>query len=134
MRQWIIIAAMWVTWPGIVVAECSQSEAIGKMQSILASPQYSALISGAGSKTPPSKQRETAKRLLRQYGGGAGSAVASSMQTKDNEKALAEAQASVSSVIAFNQTLNEAGGALGQGDTAKACALYDRLLIGLGVE
>ncbi|MEM7570481.1 MAG: hypothetical protein AAF337_11865 [Pseudomonadota bacterium] len=119
---------------GTAHADCTQSEAVAKMQAILASPEYSALISGAGQTAPPSKQRETAKRLFRQYGGDAGSAVANSMQTKDNEKALAEAQASVSSVIAFNQTLNEAGGALGQGDPGKACALYDRLLIGLGVE
>lgn len=119
---------------GPVMADCSQADAVGKMQAILSSSEYSAFVSQAGTAQPTSVKREGLKGGLRQFGGNAGRAVAGVLQDQDNADQLAQAQASVATVQTFNQTLNDAGMALGQGDNAKACGLYDQLILGLGIQ
>lgn len=115
------------------LADCTQMDAVGKMQSILSSSEYSAFVSQAGTTKPTSQKRENLKSGLRNYGGNFGRSIAGSMQDEDTADQVAQAQASVATVTALNQTLNNAGTALGQGDNAKACTLYDSIIKGLGI-
>lgn len=131
----LVLAIAFLTSIGSpAVADCTQMDAVGKMQTILGSSEYSAFVSQAGSTQPTSKSREAAKSGLRKYGGNFGRSIAGAMQDKDTADQVAQAQASVANVTALNQTLNNAGMALGQGDNAKACTLYDQIILGLGIQ
>lgn len=115
-------------------AECTQQDATTKMQKILASDEYREVVSKAGEMEQPSTERSLMKSGLRMFGGRGGAVGAEVMQEEDNAKARNSAMATVADTKAVTTTLNDAGTALGRGDYATACMLYDKLIVDLAIQ
>ena len=119
---------------GAAHAQCTQADAVSKMQTILASPQYRQAISQTGTYETPDASRTVTKDALRTFGGALGGLGAGVMQEQDNAQARNDINASVGRTKSITITISDAGAALGRGDYATACILYDVVKADLGIK
>ena len=122
-----------VTPAGVAHAPCTQADAVSKMQTILASPRYREAVSQTGTHEAPDASRTVTKDALRTFGGALGGLGAGVMQEQDNAQARNDINASVSRTKSITITISDAGAALGRGDYATACILYDVVKADLGI-
>ena len=118
---------------GVAHAQCTQADAVSKMQTILASPRYREAVSQTGTHEAPDASRTVTKDALRTFGGALGGLGAGVMQEQDNAQARNDINASVSRTKSITITISDAGAALGRGDYATACVLYDVVKADLGI-
>ena len=104
------------------------------MQKILASSEYSDVVSQAGRVDGPSAERTAAKSGLRRFGGALGGIGADVMQNKDNNDMNNQAQESVTDVKRVTTRMNDAGSALGRSDYETACLLYEKVMTDLKIK
>ena len=133
MKKFILIGSASLFLCGVASASCSQQDATQMMQKILASPQYSDVVSQAGQVDGPSTERTVAKSGLRRFGGALGGIGADVMQNKDNNDMNRQAQESVSDVKRVTIRMNDAGTALGRSDYETACLLYRQVMTDLKI-
>lgn len=119
---------------GVAHAQCTQADAVSKMQSILSSPRYREAVSQTGTHEAPDAGRTVTKDALRTFGGALGGLGAGVMQEQDNAQARNDINASVSRTKSITITIADAGAALGRGDYATACILYDVVKADLGIQ
>lgn len=119
---------------GVAHAQCTQADAVSKMQSILSSPRYREAVSQTGTHEAPDAGRTVTKDALRTFGGALGGFGAGVMQEQDNAQARNDINASVSRTKSITITIADAGAALGRGDYATACILYDVVKADLGIQ
>lgn len=123
---------------GAAHAQCTQADAVSKMQSILASPRYREAVSQTGTHEAPDASRTVTKDALRTFGGALGGLGAGVMQEQDNAQARNDINASVSVSVSRTKsitiTIADAGAALGRDDYATACILYDVVKADLGIQ
>jgi hypothetical protein len=119
---------------GAAHAQCTQAEATAKMQSILTSPRYRDVISQTGTHEAPDAGRSATKGALATFGGPLGGIAAGVMQDKDTADARNAIHSSASRTKMITTSIADAGSALGRGDHATACMLYDMVRADLGIQ
>jgi len=131
----LILAVLLGSSPvGAAHAQCTQAEATAKMQSILTSPRYREAISQTGVQEAPDAGRTVAKDALRAFGGALGGFGAGVMQEEENAKSRNAINESVGRTKSITTTISDAGAALGRGDYATACMLYDVVKANLAIK
>jgi|JI8StandDraft_1071087.scaffolds.fasta_scaffold64363_2 hypothetical protein len=131
----LILALALVAIPaGTAHGQCTQTEATAKMQSILTSPRYREVISQTGTHEAPDAGRTATKDVLRTFGGPLGGIGAGIMQDKDTADARNAIHSSASRTKMITTSIADAGAALGRGDYATACMLYDMVRTDLGIQ
>lgn len=119
---------------GAAHAQCTQAEATAKMQSILMSPLYREVISQTGTHEAPDAGRSATKNALSTFGGPLGGIAAGVMQDKDTADARNAIHSSATRTKMITTSITDAGSALGRGDYATACMLYDMVRTDLGIK
>lgn len=134
MKKFFLLGSISMLLCGAASATCSQQDATQMMQKILASPQYSDVVSQAGQVDGPTAERTAAKSGLRRFGGALGGIGADVMQNKDNNDMNRQAQESVTDVKRVTIRMNDAGSALGRSDYETACLLYRQVMTDLDIK
>lgn len=132
--RWILALLLGAVPAGVAHGQCTQAEATAKMQSILTSPRYREVISQTGTHEAPDAGRTATKDVLRTFGGALGGIGAGVMQDKDTADARNAIHASASRTKMITTSIADAGSALGRGDYATACMLYDIVKADLGIQ
>ncbi len=132
--KWILALLLGAVPVGAAHGECTQAEATAKMQSILTSPRYREAMSQTGVQEAPDAGRTATKDALRTFGGALGGFGAGIMQEKDNADTRNAINSSVSRTKSITISIADAGAALGRGDYATACMLYDIVRADLGIK
>lgn len=133
MRISFSIAAV-LLFANAAEAQCTVDEATQKMQTILASDAYRDVVSRTGEGATVSPTRSAVRSGLRAFGGALGGIGADVMTDQDVAQNASAANESASDTKALTTLINDAGEALGNGDTTTACLLYDTAMNQLGLD